>query len=72
MLKGNKLADKRLTKMVDQCKPKQIVDYIRQNCPKGNPDSGGGGAGKKGKKGKGKQTETNTSSLVRTKHLFKV
>lgn len=68
MLKGNKLTDKRLMKMVEQCKPKQIVDYIRQNCSKGNPDSGGAGAGKKGKKGKGKQAETNTSSLVRVEH----
>jgi len=65
MLKGNKLNDKRLMKMVDQCKPKQIIDYIRQNCPKGNPESGsGGGGGKKGKKGKSKQPESNTNSNV--------
>jgi len=70
MLKGNKLTDKRLMKMVEQCKPKQIVDYIRQNCPKGNPDSGG--AGKKGgKKGKGGKTDTTTTSLVRIK-AFKI
>lgn len=33
-MKGNKLNDNRLLKLVDQCRSKQIIDYIRQNCPK--------------------------------------
>ncbi|GFX26513.1 leucine-rich repeat-containing protein 47 [Trichonephila clavipes] len=35
-LKGNKLKDKRLLKLVDQCRTKQVMDYIRAHCPKAN------------------------------------
>ncbi|XP_015906556.1 leucine-rich repeat-containing protein 47 [Parasteatoda tepidariorum] len=35
-LKGNKLQDKRLLKLVDQCHVKQIMEYIRSHCPKAN------------------------------------
>ncbi|XP_059490080.1 leucine-rich repeat-containing protein 47-like [Neocloeon triangulifer] len=61
LLKGNKLNDKRLMKMVDQCKPKQILEYIGKNCPKEKVESGGG---KKGKKGKGKQQSDNKEAEV--------
>lgn len=33
-LKGNKLADKRLLKLVNQCRTKQILDYVKLHCPK--------------------------------------
>ncbi|XP_012273719.1 leucine-rich repeat-containing protein 47 [Orussus abietinus] len=33
-LKGNILSDKRLFKLVDQCRTKQVLDYVRQNCPR--------------------------------------
>jgi hypothetical protein len=33
-LKGNKLSDRRLLKLVDQNKAKQIMDYIKAHCPK--------------------------------------
>ncbi|XP_075983792.1 leucine-rich repeat-containing protein 47-like [Anticarsia gemmatalis] len=52
-LKGNKFTDKRFMKLVDQCRTKQILDYIRDHCPKGGDSaqpSGGKGKGKKGKK----------------------
>ncbi|XP_053617390.1 leucine-rich repeat-containing protein 47-like [Plodia interpunctella] len=51
-LKGNKLADKRLMKLVDQCRTKQVVDYIREHCPKSDQSQPvtGKGKGKKGKK----------------------
>lgn len=50
-LKGNKLADKRFMKLVDQCRTKQIIDYIRDHCPKGDAaQATGKGKGKKGKK----------------------
>ncbi|KAJ2942776.1 hypothetical protein O0L34_g14964 [Tuta absoluta] len=51
-LKGNKLTDKRLMKLVDQCRTKQVVDYIREHCPKSDqaPAPAGKGKGKKGKK----------------------
>ncbi|CAK1552376.1 unnamed protein product [Leptosia nina] len=49
-LKGNKLSDKRLMKLVDQCRTKQVLDYIREHCPKS--DNNIQLAGKKGKKSK--------------------
>ncbi|OAD61290.1 Leucine-rich repeat-containing protein 47 [Eufriesea mexicana] len=33
-LKGNTLADKRLLKLIDQCRSKQIIEYVRLHCPK--------------------------------------
>lgn len=33
-LKGNKLTDKRLLKLVTQCRSKQVLDYIKLHCPK--------------------------------------
>ncbi|KAL4710100.1 hypothetical protein ACJJTC_016502 [Scirpophaga incertulas] len=55
-LKGNKLADKRLMKLVDQCRTKQVLDYIRDHCPKSDQTQPVGGKGK-GKKGSKKQDE---------------
>ncbi|PZC83437.1 hypothetical protein B5X24_HaOG207420 [Helicoverpa armigera] len=50
-LKGNKFTDKRFMKLVDQCRTKQIVDYIRDHCPKADQTQPAGkGKGKKGKK----------------------
>lgn len=33
-LKNNKIKDRRLTKLIDQCHTKQIMDYIRSSCPR--------------------------------------
>ncbi|CAG2180595.1 unnamed protein product, partial [Oppiella nova] len=33
-LKNNKLKDRRLVKLIDQCHTKQIMDYIRSQCPR--------------------------------------
>ncbi|XP_032691338.1 leucine-rich repeat-containing protein 47-like [Odontomachus brunneus] len=33
-LKDNKLIDKRLLKLVNQCRSKQVLDYIKLHCPK--------------------------------------
>ncbi|KAM3957898.1 leucine-rich repeat-containing protein 47 [Aphomia sociella] len=51
-LKGNKLSDKRLMKLVEQCRTKQVLDYIREHCPKVDQTQQptGKGKGKKGKK----------------------
>ncbi|GIY57044.1 leucine-rich repeat-containing protein 47 [Caerostris extrusa] len=46
-LKGNKLKDKRLLKLVDQCHSKQVLDYIRSHCPKTNADNNKQGKSKK-------------------------
>lgn len=51
-LKGNKLKDKRLLKMVDQCHVKQIMDYIRSHCVKTGDDNKQNKSKKKGNKGK--------------------
>ncbi|CAL4142353.1 unnamed protein product, partial [Meganyctiphanes norvegica] len=52
-LKGNPLTDRRFRKLVesDRCLPRQVMDYIKQHCPKTTQGSKGGGKGKKGKKG---------------------
>ncbi|XP_050668409.1 leucine-rich repeat-containing protein 47-like [Leptidea sinapis] len=50
-LKGNKLSDKRLMKLVDQCRTKQVIDYIREHCPKSDATQPTGKSkGKKNKK----------------------
>lgn len=51
-LKGNKLKDKRLLKLVDQCHVKQVMDYIRSHCPKSSTDSNQSKSKKKGKQNK--------------------
>ncbi|XP_011498436.1 PREDICTED: leucine-rich repeat-containing protein 47-like [Ceratosolen solmsi marchali] len=50
-LKDNPLNDKRLLKLVNQCRMKQVLDYVRQNCIKiGNISSINNTKSKKGKK----------------------
>lgn len=51
-LKGNPLTDRRFRKLVesDRCLPRQVIDYIKQHCPRSSTQGGG-----KGKKGKGKK-----------------
>jgi hypothetical protein len=58
-LKGNKLSDKRLLKLVDQCRSKQVLDYVRQHCPRSSTgtDTPAAGKGKKSKKGKKEHTD---------------
>ena len=48
---GNKLKDRRLAKMMDQCTTKSVLDYLRQALQK-EGHAGGGGKGKKKKKKK--------------------
>ncbi|RZC32136.1 leucine-rich repeat-containing protein 47 [Asbolus verrucosus] len=33
-LKNNPISDRRLLKLIDQCRTKQIVDYVKAHCPK--------------------------------------
>ncbi|KAE8742078.1 hypothetical protein FOCC_FOCC012352 [Frankliniella occidentalis] len=49
-LKGNPLADKRLGKMVLQCHPKQVLEYIRQHCKRDSASSKNTSKGKKGQR----------------------
>ncbi|CAG9126354.1 unnamed protein product [Plutella xylostella] len=72
-LKGNKLADKRLMKLVDQCRTKQVLDYVREHCPKSDQNPTAGGGGKKGKKGQAKKQEEPTEEEVSDLcHLLKI
>ncbi|KAK0163348.1 hypothetical protein PV327_007039 [Microctonus hyperodae] len=59
-LKGNNLSDKRLYKLVDQCKTKQVLDYVRQHCPTMTVNSSNDGKGTK----KGKRTQKNSESDI--------
>jgi hypothetical protein len=56
-LTGNKFADRRFGKLVDQNKAKQIMDYIRSHCPKGADKSSSGRNGR----------ETSTDRRTRAK-----
>ncbi|XP_034827736.1 leucine-rich repeat-containing protein 47-like [Maniola hyperantus] len=68
-LKGNKLSDKRLMKLVDQCRTKQVIDYIREHCPKeDNTPAVGKGKGKKGKK----QEEPPPDEISDLSHSMKI
>ncbi|XP_049879470.1 leucine-rich repeat-containing protein 47-like [Pectinophora gossypiella] len=69
-LKGNKLADKRLMKLVDQCRTKQVVDYIREHCPKADQSQQPTGKGK-GKKGK-KQEEPESEEVCDLCHSMRI
>ena len=74
-LKGNSLLDKRLLKLVDQCRTKQVLDYVRQHCSRSDGDSGGG-SGNKSKKGKKarklSENESNLNTLEKLTHELKV
>lgn len=58
--KENPIADKRLYKLIDQCRSKQVLDYVRQNCVR--KSSGGVGKNKKGGK-KSKKGEQKSSDV---------
>lgn len=73
-LKGNKLADKRLYKLVDQCRTKQVLDYIRQHCPKiGNSGSNTNAKSKKGKKNRKSSENDNVDrEIEKTAHKLRI
>lgn len=56
---GNPLSDNRFKKMAAQKGTKSVLDYIRQNCPKGGADGGAqsGSKSKSGKKSKNKDSK---------------
>ncbi|CAG9861061.1 unnamed protein product [Phyllotreta striolata] len=51
-LKGNPITDRRLSKLIDQCRTKQVLDYIKQHCIKTNPKDTTKSKGKNRKKTK--------------------
>ncbi|XP_046819531.1 leucine-rich repeat-containing protein 47-like [Vespa crabro] len=73
-LKNNYLADKRLLKLVDQCHSKQVLEYIKQHCPKLNPTAVDiTSKSKKGKKGhKLSENENITAQIDALAHKLKI
>jgi hypothetical protein len=69
-LKGNKLSDKRLMKLINQCSTKQVLDYVKSHCPRSELSSTEANISKKGRKGqKISESESSVDSLV---HKLKV
>lgn len=74
-LKGNKLTDKRLMKLVDQCRTKQVLDYIKLHCPKTDSSSTDSSKSRRKKKSyrssEGESTDT-LESLIYKLRILKV
>ncbi|XP_066144465.1 leucine-rich repeat-containing protein 47-like [Euwallacea fornicatus] len=64
-LKSNPIGDRRLLKLINQCRTKQIIDYVNQNCPR--TTNGKNGDSKREKKGS-KPCQKNEDSEDETKN----
>ncbi|XP_057331602.1 leucine-rich repeat-containing protein 47-like [Microplitis mediator] len=62
-LKGNKLNDKRLEKLIDQCRTKQILDYVNQHCEKSSKSKGSSGKENKGKSKKNTKNDGHNKNI---------
>lgn len=72
-MKGNALADKRLAKLVDQCRTKQIIEYIKLHCPRSTGAVSSNSKAKKGKRGqKLSESENVTNTVESLAHKLKV
>ncbi|XP_003705780.1 leucine-rich repeat-containing protein 47 [Megachile rotundata] len=72
-LKGNKLTDKRLLKLVDQCHNKQIIEYIKLHCPRSSGSTNANTKSKKGKKAqKLSESENSANTIENLTHKLKV
>lgn len=73
-LKNNWLADKRLLKLVDQCHTKQVLEYVKQHCPKQNTTTTTiTSKSKKGKKGhKLSESENAAAQIDALAHKLKI
>ncbi|XP_053982517.1 leucine-rich repeat-containing protein 47-like [Hylaeus volcanicus] len=72
-LKGNPIADKRLLKLVDQCRTKQIIEYVKLHCPRSSGSTSSNTKAKKGKKGqKLSESENNANTIESLTHMLKV
>jgi len=67
------LADKRLFKLVNQCRTKQILDYVKFHCPKLDLSNTETNKSKKGKKGqKSSESEAIINDLSHKLKVLKV
>ncbi|XP_017890926.1 leucine-rich repeat-containing protein 47-like [Ceratina calcarata] len=72
-LKGNALTDKRLSKLVDQCRTKQIMEYVKLHCAKQDGSVSANSKSKKGKKAQRlSESENNANSIEALTHKLKV
>jgi len=72
-LKGNKLSDRRLTKLINQCTTKQILDYVKSHCPRSELSTTETNTSKRGKKGqKISESESTMDSLAHKLKVLKV
>ncbi|KAH0554773.1 leucine-rich repeat-containing protein 47-like [Cotesia glomerata] len=76
-LKGNKLNDKRLEKLIDQCRTKQIIDYINQHCQKSTKNQGSSAKdsknkNKKNNKNDGSNKNTDDDAIDSITHKLKI
>lgn len=71
-LKGNKLTDKRLLKLVDQCHTKSVLDYIRSHCPRSVSSTTDAGKSKKGKKHQKLSESEGTDAVESLTHKLRV
>lgn len=71
-LKGNKLSDRRLTKLINQCSTKQVLDYVKSHCPRSELSTTEA-TSKKGKKGqKISESENVVDDLAHKLKVLKV
>lgn len=70
-LKDNKLTDKRLLKLVNQCRSKQVLDYIKLHCPKCET-SAEVNKSKKGKKNQKLSESENIDVVDNLTHKLKI
>lgn len=72
-LKGNKLSDRRLTKLINQCSTKQVLDYVKSHCPRNELSMAEANTSRKGKKGqKISESENVVESLAHKLRVLKV
>lgn len=72
-LKGNKLSDRRLTKLINQCSTKQVLDYVKSHCPRSELATTEANTSRKGKKGqKVSESENVAESLAHKLKVLKV
>lgn len=70
-LKDNKLTDKRLLKLVNQCRSKQVLDYVKLHCPKCE-SSTEINKSKKGKKNRKLSESESTNEVDNLTHKLKI
>lgn len=72
-LSGNPVADKRLLKLIQQCRTKQVLDYVKQHGEDAPASDGSGvnGSAKSKKSSKGNKKTTSESDVPKHKIFVK-